>query len=114
MKRGEPRTLTMEAWRPKMDPWRFCRPVIADLNHLDEEQDPDPHWDRLTRWIWLLMTCLVSFRPKQRTWPFYKFVRCSNDFILQKLYFSRLMRVSVGLIMVSCLFLSFLLITSGV
>jgi hypothetical protein len=38
----------------------------------------------------------------------------SNDFILQKVYFSGLMRVYVGLIMVSCLFLSFLLIISGV
>jgi hypothetical protein len=27
----------------KLEPWRVCRPVIADLNHLDEEQDPDPH-----------------------------------------------------------------------
>jgi hypothetical protein len=29
---------------------------------------------------------------------FIKFVRCSNDFIMQKVYFSRLMRVYVGLI----------------
>jgi hypothetical protein len=22
---------------------RVCRPVVANLQHLDEEQDPDPH-----------------------------------------------------------------------
>ncbi len=44
----------------------------------------------------------------------YIFFGCSNDFILQKVYFSRLMRLYVRLIMVSCLFLSFLLITIGV
>ncbi len=44
---------------------------------------------------------------------FFIFFRCSNDFILQKVYFSRLIRVYVGLIMVSCLFLLFLLVTSG-
>ncbi len=42
-----------------------------------------------------------------------KFFRCSNDFLWQKVYISRLIRVYVRLIMVSCLFLSFLLITSG-
>ncbi len=26
-----------------MEPWRVCRPVVADLHHLDEEQDPDPY-----------------------------------------------------------------------
>ncbi len=62
----------------------------------------------------LLMTGMVSFRPKQRTGPFFKFYRCSNDFILQKMYFSRLMRVYIGLIIVGCLFLSFLLLTSEV
>ncbi len=24
-----------------MEPWRVCRPVIADSHHFDEEQDPD-------------------------------------------------------------------------
>ncbi len=24
-----------------MEPWRACRPVVADLHHFDE--DPDPH-----------------------------------------------------------------------
>jgi hypothetical protein len=24
-----------------MEPWRVCRPVIADSDHYDEEQDPD-------------------------------------------------------------------------
>ncbi len=45
----------MELWRvldahsrgveSQMEPWRVCRPVVADLHHLDEEQvpDPDPH-----------------------------------------------------------------------
>jgi hypothetical protein len=52
---------------------------------------------------------------KRERGPFFKFLRCSNDFIIQKVYCSRLKRVYIGLIMcVSCLFLSFLLITSGV
>jgi hypothetical protein len=38
-----PWTLTVEAWRLKMEPWRVCRPVVADSHHFDEEQDPDPH-----------------------------------------------------------------------
>jgi hypothetical protein len=33
----------MEAGRLKMEPWRAYRPVFADLNHFDEEQDPDSH-----------------------------------------------------------------------
>jgi hypothetical protein len=37
--------------------------------------------DCLTRWIWLLMTCMVSSRP------FFKFFSCSNDFIIQKSVF---------------------------
>ncbi len=29
----------------KMDPWKVCRPVVADSYYFDEEQDldPDPH-----------------------------------------------------------------------
>ncbi len=41
-------TLTIEAWRLKrealklkMELWRDCRPLVADLNHLEEDQDPD-------------------------------------------------------------------------
>jgi hypothetical protein len=34
--------LKMEAWRLKMEAWRVCRPVVTDLLHFDEEQDPDP------------------------------------------------------------------------
>ncbi len=34
----------MEAWRLKMEPLRVSRPVVADSNHFDEEQDPDSHW----------------------------------------------------------------------
>jgi hypothetical protein len=49
--------------------------------------------DCLTRWIGLLMTCMVSSRPKYGTRPVLNFFRCSNDFITQKVYFSRLMRV---------------------
>jgi hypothetical protein len=32
----------MEAWRIKMEPWRFCRPIVADSHRFDEVQDPDP------------------------------------------------------------------------
>jgi hypothetical protein len=35
--------LTIEAWKLKMEPWRVCRPVIANSHHFDEEQDTDPH-----------------------------------------------------------------------
>jgi hypothetical protein len=34
--------LTMEAWRLTMEPWRVCIPVVAELHHCDQEQDPDP------------------------------------------------------------------------
>ncbi len=50
---------------------------------------------------------------KGRTW-FLNFFRGSNDFIIQNVYLLRLMPVCVGLILVSCLFLSVPLITSGV
>ncbi len=26
-----------------MEPWRLCRPMVEDLHHFDEDQDPDPH-----------------------------------------------------------------------
>ncbi len=42
---------------------------------------------------------MVSFRPKERTGPYWKFFRCSSDFILQKVYFSQLMQVYVGLML---------------
>jgi hypothetical protein len=32
----------MEAWRLKMQPWRFYIPVVEDTQHFDEKQDPDP------------------------------------------------------------------------
>jgi hypothetical protein len=41
--------------------------------------------------------------------PFFEFFRCSNDFMFQKVYFSRVMRVYVGLVIISCLFLTFML-----
>ncbi len=28
----------------KMERWRFCRQVVADSHHCDEEHDPGPHW----------------------------------------------------------------------
>ncbi len=31
--------LTMKAFRLKMEPWRICRPVVADLTHYDEKQN---------------------------------------------------------------------------
>ncbi len=33
--RRGPRMLTVEAWRPRMDPERFRRPVVADLHHFE-------------------------------------------------------------------------------
>jgi hypothetical protein len=46
----------------------------------------------------------IHHLPNRKKWvqqniTFQKFFRCSNDFITQKVYFSRLMRVYVGLIM---------------
>jgi len=49
------------------------------------------------------MTCMVSFRPEQRTGPIFKFFRCSNYFIAQKVYFA--VNASLGwLNNVSCFF----------
>ncbi len=31
----------VEEWRLKMEPWRVCRPVVADVLYNDEEQDLD-------------------------------------------------------------------------
>ncbi len=45
------------------------------------------------------MTCMVSSRPKQGTRPVFNLFGSSNHFLTQKVYFSRLMRVCVGLIM---------------
>jgi hypothetical protein len=39
----EPWTLKVEALSLRMEPWRVCRPKVADSHHFDEEQDPDPH-----------------------------------------------------------------------
>jgi hypothetical protein len=52
--------------------------------------------DCLTRWIWLLVTCMISPRLEYGTRPFVKFFSCSNDFITPKVYFSRLIRVYVA------------------
>jgi hypothetical protein len=43
----------------------------------------------------------------------FELFRDSDDFIMQKIYLLRLMSVCFGLAMVSCLFLSVPLITSG-
>ncbi len=32
----------------KIEPWRVYRPDVADFHHLDEEQDPDGIWLRIT------------------------------------------------------------------
>ncbi len=34
----------METWRLTIEPWRVCRPVVADSHHFDEEQDQDPQY----------------------------------------------------------------------
>ncbi len=38
----------MEAWRLKMEPWRFDRQLMADWHQFDKEQDPnlDPHQNK--------------------------------------------------------------------
>jgi hypothetical protein len=58
-----------------------------------------------------ILTKMYRTRPG-RGW-FLNF-RSSDDFTMQKVYLLRLMPVCVGLIMVSCLLLSFMLIASGV
>jgi hypothetical protein len=42
---GVPWTITTEAYSLKMEPWRVCKPVVADLHHFhhDAEQEPDPN-----------------------------------------------------------------------
>jgi hypothetical protein len=39
-----------------MEPWRACRPVVADLYHFDVEQDPDPI--KVKIWIRILITVM--------------------------------------------------------
>ncbi len=46
------------------------------------------------------MTCIVISMPKER--PFFIFLRCYNDFTMQKVYFLLFMRVFVGLMFVAC------------
>ena len=55
--------------------------------------------DCLTRWISLLMTSMVSFRPKIEDGAIFLIFRSSSDLIKQKVYFTRLMRVFVSLVM---------------
>jgi hypothetical protein len=55
-----------------------------------------------------LMTCMVSPRPKYGARPVFKLFTSTNDFITQKVYFPRLMRVCVGLTMlVACTYSRF-------
>ncbi len=57
-----------------------------------------------------LKTCMVSFRKK----PFFLFFKCSNDFFNTKSVFLEVIASLRWPNDVSCLFLSFPLITSGV
>ncbi len=60
------------------------------------------------------MTCISSFRPKQRSGPFFQVFRRSINFLYCKTVFHVVNASLRWLYNVSCLFLSFLLITSGV
>ncbi len=31
-----------------MEPWRVCRPVVADSHDFDEKPDPDPHQSEMS------------------------------------------------------------------
>jgi hypothetical protein len=62
--------------------------------------------DCLMRWIWLLITCMVRFRPKQRKGPFLKFYHT-------KIVFLEVNASLRWLNYVSCLILLFPLFTSG-
>jgi hypothetical protein len=65
----EPWTLTIEAWKLKREPWRVCRPVVADLHHFDEENVPFPHLSRtgssieVQRWIRIRMKVMRIRNP---------------------------------------------------
>jgi hypothetical protein len=41
-----------------MEPWRVCRPSVADLNHFDKEQDP--HLDPPNRALPFIYDSLYS------------------------------------------------------
>jgi hypothetical protein len=51
-----------------MEPWRVCKPVVAEPDHFDEEQklepgpDPDPH--KNDKWIRILVKSLFRIRIK--------------------------------------------------
>jgi hypothetical protein len=54
------------------------------------------------------MTCMVSSRPREGKRPIFKFFSCSSDCMIQKMYFPRLIRVCVGVIMlVACTYSRF-------
>ncbi len=41
---GGPWTLTVESWRLKLEPWRVCKPMVADSHHFEMQySDPDSH-----------------------------------------------------------------------
>jgi hypothetical protein len=47
----------------------------------------------LTRWIWLLMTCVVVLGLNRGRGQFLDFFMCSNYFITQKVYFLQLILI---------------------
>jgi hypothetical protein len=61
-----------------------------------------------------ILTKIYRTWPKQGTRLVFEFFKGSSDFKMQKVYLLQLMPVCVGLTMVNCLFLSVLLIKSGV
>jgi hypothetical protein len=40
-KNGGPWTLKIKAWSLIMEPWRFCRSMVADSHHLNREHKSD-------------------------------------------------------------------------
>jgi hypothetical protein len=63
-----------------MEAWRLCRPVVVDLNHHDEEQDPDPEPREVKSWI--------------RIWTRIKVMRIRNSVSKSTLRVIVLLRIS--------------------
>ncbi len=36
-----------------MEPWRVCRPSVADLHHFDDKLDPNPHYSDADPQLWI-------------------------------------------------------------
>jgi hypothetical protein len=84
-----------------MNSFTFYRFIYTILNDISSAPIADTILrDCLTRWICLLMTCMVNLCLNTvGDGPFFAiFFSCFNDFITQKVYFSRLMRVYVGML----------------